>query len=124
MLNSTRDHCKLREEVKLSEDIFNVTDDTFEEEVLKAELPVLVDFWAVWCGPCQMVAPTVEYLAQNYKDKLRVAKMNVDDNMNVPAKYGIMSIPALLLFKGGEVVETVIGALPQDKIVEMVAKHL
>jgi thioredoxin 1 len=108
----------------LSEDIFNVTDDTFEEEVLKAELPVLVDFWAVWCGPCQMVAPTVEYLAQNYKDKLKVAKMNVDDNMNVPAKYGIMSIPALLLFKGGEVVETVIGALPQDKIVGTIEKHL
>jgi thioredoxin 1 len=108
----------------LSEDIFNVTDDTFEEEVLKAELPVLVDFWAVWCGPCQMVAPTVEYLAQNYKDKLMVAKMNVDDNMNVPAKYGIMSIPALLLFKAGEVVETVIGALPQDKIVSAIEKHL
>jgi len=108
----------------LSEDIFNVTDDTFEEEVLKAELPVLVDFWAVWCGPCQMVAPTVEYLAQNYKEKLKVAKMNVDDNMNVPAKYGIMSIPALLLFKGGEVVETVIGALPQDKIVGTIEKHL
>jgi thioredoxin 1 len=108
----------------LSEDIFNVTDDTFEEEVLKAELPVVVDFWAVWCGPCQMIAPTVEYLAQNYKDKLKVAKMNVDENMNVPAKYGIMSIPALLLFKGGEVVETVIGALPQDKIVDAIAKHL
>ncbi|MGB6339139.1 MAG: thioredoxin [Candidatus Aminicenantaceae bacterium] len=108
----------------MSEDIFNVTDDTFEEEVLKAELPVVVDFWAVWCGPCQMIAPTVEYLAQNYKDKLKVAKMNVDENMNVPAKYGIMSIPALLLFKGGEVVETVIGALPQDKIVDAIAKHL
>ena len=108
----------------MSEDIFDVTDGTFEEEVLKAELPVLVDFWAVWCGPCQMVAPTVEYLAQNYKDKLKVAKMNVDDNMNVPAKYGIMSIPALLLFKGGEVVETVIGALPQDRIVETIEKHL
>lgn len=108
----------------MSEDIFNVTDDTFEEEVLKAELPVVVDFWAVWCGPCQMIAPTVEYMAQNYKDKLKVAKMNVDENMNVPAKYGIMSIPALLLFKGGEVVETVIGALPQDKIVDAIAKHL
>jgi thioredoxin 1 len=108
----------------LSEDILNVTDDTFEEEVLKAELPVLVDFWAVWCGPCQMIAPTVEYLAQNYKEKLKVAKVNVDDNMNVPAKYGIMSIPALLLFKGGEVVETVIGALPQDKIVDTIEKHL
>ena len=108
----------------MSEDIFNVTDGTFEEEVLKAELPVLVDFWAVWCGPCQMVAPTVEYLAQNYKDKLKVAKMNVDDNMNIPAKYGIMSIPALLLFKGGEVVETIIGALPQDRMVETIEKHL
>lgn len=108
----------------MSEGIFNVTDDTFEEEVLKAELPVLVDFWAVWCGPCQMVAPTVEYLAENYKDKMKVAKMNVDENMNVPAKYGIMSIPALLLFKGGEVAETIIGALPQDKILDMLAKHL
>jgi thioredoxin 1 len=108
----------------LSEDILNVTDDTFEEEVLKAELPVLVDFWAVWCGPCHMITPTVEYLAQNYTDQLKVAKMNVDENMNVPAKYGIMSIPALLLFKGGTVVETIIGALPQDKIVNAVAKHL
>jgi thioredoxin 1 len=108
----------------LSEDILNVTDDTFEEEVLKAELPVLVDFWAVWCGPCHMITPTVEYLAQNYTGQLKVAKMNVDENMNVPAKYGIMSIPALLLFKGGTVVETIIGALPQDKIVNAVAKHL
>jgi len=108
----------------LSEDIFNVTDDTFEEEVLRAEIPVLVDFWAEWCGPCHMVTPTVEYLAQNYKDKLKAAKINVDENMNVPAKYGIMSIPALLLFKGGEVVETVIGALPQDKIVDAIVKHL
>jgi len=119
-----RGHCKSREEVRLSEDILNVTDDTFEEEVLKAELPVLVDFWAVWCGPCHMITPTMEHLAQNYQDKLRVAKMNVDENMNVPAKYGIMSIPALLLFKDGEVVETIIGALPQDRILEAVNKHL
>lgn len=108
----------------MSEDIVNVTDDTFEEEVLKTELPVLVDFWAVWCGPCQIIAPTVAYLAQNYKDKLKVTKMNVDESMNIPAKYGIMSIPALLLFKGGEVVETIIGALPQDKIVDAIEKHL
>jgi thioredoxin 1 len=119
-----RGPCKSREEVRLSEDILNVTDDTFEKEVLKAELPVLVDFWAVWCGPCHMITPTMEHLAQNYKEKLMVAKMNVDENMNVPAKYGIMSIPALLLFKGGEVVETIIGALPQDKILDAVTKHL
>ena len=108
----------------MSEKIASVTDGNFEEEVLKSELPVLVDFWAVWCGPCHMVAPTVEYMAENYKEKLRVAKMNVDENMSTPAKYGIMSIPALLLFKGGDVVETIVGALPQDKIVDMLVKHL
>lgn len=108
----------------MSEKIASVTDGNFEEEVLKSELPVLVDFWAVWCGPCHMVAPTVEYMAENYKEKLRVAKMNVDENVSTPAKYGIMSIPALLLFKGGDVVETIVGALPQDKIVDMLVKHL
>lgn len=102
----------------------NVNDDSFEAEVLRAELPVLVDFWAVWCGPCHIITPTMEYLAENYGDKMKVAKMNVDENMKTPAKYGIMSIPALLLFKGGDVVETIIGALPQDKIVDTVSKHL
>jgi thioredoxin 1 len=108
----------------LSENIASVTDANFEEEVLKSELPVLVDFWAVWCGPCQMIVPTVDYLAENYKEKLKVAKLNVDDNISTPAKYGVMSIPALLLFKGGDVVETIVGALPQDRIVDMVLKHL
>ena len=108
----------------MSENITNVTDANFEEEVLKSELPVLVDFWAVWCGPCQMITPTVEYLAENYKEKMKVAKMNVDESMSTPAKYGIMSIPALLLFKGGDVVETIVGALPQGKIVDMLSKHL
>jgi thioredoxin 1 len=108
----------------LAEGIINVTDGTFEEEVLNADLPVLVDFWAVWCGPCHMIAPTVEYFAENYKEKMKVAKMNVDESMKIPARYGIMSIPALLLFKDGQVVETIIGALPQDKIVDTVTKHL
>lgn len=108
----------------MSENITSVTDANFEEEVLKSELPVLVDFWAVWCGPCQMIAPTVDYLAENYKEKLKVVKMNVDESMSTPAKYGIMSIPALLLFKGGDVVETIVGALPQGKIVDMLSKHL
>jgi len=108
----------------LSENITSVTDVNFEEEVLKSNLPVLVDFWAVWCGPCHMIAPTVDYMATNYKDKLKVVKMNVDESMSTPAKYGIMSIPALLLFKSGDVVETIVGALPQSKIVDMLSKHL
>ena len=108
----------------MSENITSVTDANFEEEVLKSELPVLVDFWAVWCGPCQMIAPTVDYLAENYKEKVKVVKMNVDESMSTPAKYGIMSIPALLLFKGGDVIETIVGALPQDKIIDMLQKHL
>jgi thioredoxin 1 len=108
----------------LSENITSVSDANFEEEVLKSELPVLVDFWAVWCGPCQMSAPTVDFLAENYKEKMKVVKMNVDENMSTPAKYGIMSIPALLLFKNGDVAETIVGALPQDRIVDMLSKHL
>jgi len=108
----------------MSENILKVTDGTFEEEVLRSEIPVLVDFWAEWCGPCKIVVPTLEYLAQNYNDKIKVAKLNVDENMITASKYGVMSIPTLLLFKNGEVVETIIGALPQDKIIEILSKHL
>ncbi len=109
----------------VSEDIImNVTDANFAEEVIGSELPVLVDFWAVWCGPCRMVAPFVEQIAQEYSDQLKVAKLNVDENQGIPAKYGIMSIPTLLLFKGGELKETIVGALPKDKIVDAVSKHL
>ena len=106
------------------ESLLNVTDENFEDEVIGSELPVLVDFWAVWCGPCRMVAPFVEQIAEEYKDRLKVAKLNVDENQAVPAKYGIMSIPTLLLFKGGELKETIVGALPKDKIVAAVSKHL
>jgi thioredoxin 1 len=108
----------------LAEEIANVSDNSFEEEVLKSELPVLVDFWAVWCAPCHMVAPSVENLAQSYKDKLKVVKLNVDENPKTPANYGILSIPTLLLFKGGELKETIIGALPQNKIEDAITKHL
>ncbi len=104
--------------------IVNVMDANFEEEVIGSELPVLVDFWAVWCGPCRMVTPFVEQIAQEYSDRLKVAKLNVDENQGIPAKYGIMSIPTLLLFKGGELKETIVGALPKDKIVDAVSKHL
>ena len=108
----------------MATDILNVTDSTFEEEVLKSPLPVLVDFWAVWCVPCRMIAPTVEQIAESHKDKLKVAKMNVDENMNTPAKFGIRGIPTLLLFKGGELKETMVGVQPKDKIIEAVTKHL
>jgi len=108
----------------LSTDVLNVTDANFENEVLKSALPVLIDFWAEWCMPCRMIAPTVENIAQTYPDKLKVTKMNVDENMKTPSKYGVRGIPTLLLFKGGELKETIVGAQPRDKIVEIISKHL
>ena len=108
----------------MAEDILDISDDTFEEEVLKSELPVLVDFWAVWCAPCKMLVPTLEHLAQNYKEKLKVFKMNIDENMKISAKFGIRSIPTLLLFSGGELKETIVGALPQNKIIDVISKHI
>jgi thioredoxin 1 len=108
----------------LSELISAVSDDTFEEEVLKSEIPVLVDFWAAWCAPCFMVAPALETLAQDYEGKLKVAKLDVDKNNRTAAEYGIMSIPALLLFKGGEVIETIIGAQPKENIENAMKKYL
>ncbi len=108
----------------MAENISSVSDESFEEEVLKSELPVLVDFWAGWCAPCLMIAPTLENIAQVYKEKMRIKKLNVDENPRTAAKYGIMSIPTLLLFKEGKLKETIIGALPQDKIIEVISKHI
>jgi thioredoxin 1 len=115
---------KSREEAESAMDIPSVTDDNFDEEVLKSPLPVLIDFWAAWCVPCRMIAPTVEQLAESHKEKLKVAKMNVDENMKTPGKYGIRGIPTLLLFKGGELKETMVGVQSKDKIIEIVSKHL
>jgi len=108
----------------LAEAIIHVSDDTFEEEVMKSELPVLVDFWAIWCAPCQMIAPALEKIAQEYTGRLKVVKLNVDENMKATSKYSIRSIPTLLLFKAGEIKETLVGVLPQDKIVSIISKHL
>jgi thioredoxin 1 len=94
------------------------TDSNFETEVLKSETPVLVDFWAVWCGPCRMIAPIVEELAKEYSGKVKVGKLDVDNNQQAAIKYGVRSIPTLLIFEGGQVVDTIIGAIPKSQIIQ------
>ncbi len=93
-----------------------ITDASFEAEVLKSDKPVIVDFWATWCGPCKMIAPILEEIAGEYADKVKVAKLDVDANNQTPGKFGIMSIPSLLFFKNGEEVDRVIGAVPKSQL--------
>ena len=101
-----------------------LTDTNFETEVIKSNTPVLVDFWAVWCGPCRAVAPIVEEMARDYAGKLKVGKVDVDQNPEISMRFGIRSIPTLFLFKGGKVVEQVIGALPKPKLGAQMSPHL
>lgn len=100
----------------MSKDIQEIDDNSFDAEVLQSEKPVLVDFWAPWCGPCRAIAPLVEELAVDYGDKIKFAKCNVDDNPITPGKYGIKSIPTLIFFKEGNVVDKVIGMVPKSKL--------
>ena len=101
-----------------------ITDQSFEQDVLKAAGPVLVDYWAEWCGPCKMIAPALEEMANSLSGRLTVAKMNIDDNPQTPKKYGVRGIPTLMLFKGGQVAATKIGALPKNKLLEWVESVL
>ena len=98
--------------------VLEVNDATFDEEVLKSEQPVLVDFWAVWCGPCKLIAPVVDSIAASFAGRLKVTKVNVDENAATPSRYGIRGIPALLFFKGGKVADQIVGYVPQDVIEE------
>ncbi|MBP9706247.1 MAG: thioredoxin [Oligoflexales bacterium] len=101
-----------------------VNDSSFDNEVIKSNIPVLVDFWAPWCGPCVAIGPMLDTLAAQYNTKIKVAKMNVDENANVPSVYGVRSIPFLVMFKNGQVVDSVVGAVPKVKIEEMINKAL
>jgi thioredoxin 1 len=101
-----------------------VTDATFDQEVIASEVPVLVDFWAPWCGPCRMVAPVVDEIATQYEGKVKVVKINTDDNPSVANKYGIRSIPTLMIFKGGQKVDTVVGAVPKTTLANTLDKYL
>ncbi len=102
--------------------VLNVSDKSFEMEVLKSDMPVLVDFWATWCAPCKAIAPIVEEMADTYDGKIKIAKMNVDENPSTPGKYGVRGIPTLILFKKGEVVDQVVGAVPKSQVKGLIEK--
>lgn len=107
-----------------SPSIKHVTDASFDDEVLKSPHPVLVDYWAEWCGPCRMIAPILEELSRDYEGRVQVAKMNVDENQQIPARFGIRGIPTLMIFKNGQAVATKVGALPKAQLTAFLDGHL
>ncbi len=108
----------------MSNGLIELTDSNFESEVINSDTPVLVDFWAVWCGPCRMIAPEIEKIAAEKAGVLKVGKLNVDENRETAIKYSISSIPSILLFKDGDVAKKIVGAMPKDKILEEIASFL
>lgn len=108
----------------MSNEIVYVTDDSFEQEVLQSDIPVLVDYWAEWCGPCKMIAPILDEIVNEYSGKLKVAKLNIDDNAGTPPKFGIRGIPTLMIFKNGEVEATKVGALSKSQLTAFIDSNL
>ena len=108
----------------MSDNVLQVTDDSFESEVLGSDIPALVDFWASWCGPCRAIAPVVEELAEQYAGKLKVAKLNVDESPKTPGQYGIRAIPTLIIFKDGKVADQITGAVSKSHLEEAITKQL
>ena len=107
-----------------SNNIVHVSDESFEEEVLNADGPVLIDYWAEWCGPCKMIAPILDELAEEYGEKIKIAKLNIDDNPETPPKYGIRGIPTLMLFKGGNVEATKVGAVSKSQLADFIDSNV
>jgi len=108
----------------MSNKIVHVSDDSFEEEVLNATEPVLIDYWAEWCGPCKMIAPILDELAEEYGEKIKIAKLNIDDNPETPPKYGIRGIPTLMLFKDGSVEATKVGAVSKSQLADFIESNV
>ncbi len=108
----------------MSDKVTNITDASFDDEVLKASMPVLVDYWAEWCGPCKMIAPILEDLAEEYSGRVRVAKLNIDESPKTPLKYGIRGIPTLMLFKAGNVEATKVGAVSKSQLADFIESNI
>jgi len=106
----------------MSEKVLSITDDTFEKEVIKSDLPVLVDFWATWCRPCAMMAPLVDEMSKEYAGKLKVGKMDIDNNTNIPSELGIMNIPTLVIFKNGEESDRIVGVVSKSQLQERIKR--